>query len=422
MSFHSLALPEALLQALDQLQYTQPTPIQTQAIPVVLAGQDVLGQSQTGTGKTAAFALPLLARMADRTRRNYAHALVLTPTRELALQVGEAFKRYGNFMRHRPKVHILIGGEDSLLQLEALEWGADVLVATPGRLLDLLGQEPILLKAVEALVLDEADKMVSLGFIDELNAILAHLPGVQDAQNTSASAPQPHLQTLLFSATFPEKVQDLALKTLKDPVEIRVADTPVDTQNITQRAIAVDRQRRGQLLRHLCQQENWERTLVFVASKRSAANLAAKLNKADISALAFHGNLSQPARMETLRRFENREAKVLIATDIAARGLDFEDLSHVVNFDLPRSPADYIHRIGRTARAGKTGTAIAFIDEESHAHFKLIEKRARIQLEREHIPGFEPLEAPVIPKKGKPPVKGKRMSKKDKLRLLSEGK
>lgn len=407
MSFQSLALPEALLKALAQSGYTQPTPIQEQAIPSILAGKDLLAQSHTGTGKTAAFAVPLLILMENRIRRSHAHTLVLTPTRELALQVAAAFKKYGHFMRNRPKVHTLIGGEDRELQQEALEWGADVLVATPGRLLDLLEQEPILLKSLEAWVLDEADKMLSLGFMEELDAIIAHL----------TTKPQ----TLLFSATFPDKIQGLVEKTLIDPLRIHIEQTEMNLETIDQRVILVDRDHRGRLLRHLCQQEQWERTLVFVSSKRGAANLSNKLNKAGISSIAFHGDLSQNARIEALAQFENRQAKVLIATDIAARGLDFSDISHVVNFDLPRSPADYIHRAGRTARAGKTGAALSFIDHESEIHFKLIEKRAKIELPREQVEGFEPppentLASKKQRTKGSAPVKGKRKSKKDKQR------
>ena len=407
MSFQSLVLPEALLKALDHAGYTHPTPVQEQAIPGVLAGKDLWVQSHTGTGKTAAFALPLLAQMEDRPRRSHAHTLVLTPTRELALQVGAAFKKYGHFMRHRPKAHTLIGGEDRDLQQEALEWGADVLVATPGRLLDLLAQEPILLKALEAWVLDEADKMLSLGFMEELDAIIHHLP----------TKPQ----TLLFSATFPDKIQGLIEKTLSDPLRIHIAQTEMNLDTIAQRAIVVDRNHRGRLLRHLCQTEQWERTLVFVASKRGAANLSQKLNKAGISSIAFHGDLSQSARIQALAAFENKQARVLIATDIAARGLDFSDITHVVNFDLPRSPADYIHRAGRTARAGKSGAAISLIDHDSAAHFELIEKRAHIQLPREQIEGFTPAPENALPSKkqrvkGQAPVKGKRKSKKDKRR------
>jgi ATP-dependent RNA helicase RhlE len=407
MSFQSLALPEALLKALDQVGYTHPTPIQEQAIPGILAGKDLLAQSHTGTGKTAAFALPLLALMEDRPRRSHAHTLVLTPTRELALQVAEAFKKYGHFMRYRPKVHTLIGGEDRELQQEALEWGADVLVATPGRLLHLLEQDPILLKSLEAWVLDEADKMLSLGFMEELDAIINHL--------------QTRPQTLLFSATFPDKIQGLIEKTLTDPLTIHIEQTEMNLDAIAQRAIVVDRDHRGRLLRHLCKTEQWERTLVFVASKRGAANLSQKLNKAGISSIAFHGDLSQSARIQALAQFEQKQAKVLIATDIAARGLDFNDITHVVNFDLPRSPADYIHRAGRTARAGKTGAALSFIDHESAAHFELIEKRAQIQLLREQIEGFEPAPENTLPSKkqrgkGNAPVKGKRKSKKDKQR------
>lgn len=405
MSFKSLELPEPLLQALDKVAYEVPTPIQAQAIPLILAGNDLLAQAQTGTGKTAAFALPALKFWAETEPSQNVHTLVLAPTRELALQVASAFKRYAQCLKPQPRIRALIGGQDTDIQIAALRQGIDMVVATPGRLLDLLRQEQIQLDQIALLVLDEADKMLSLGFADELETLLQILPTQR--------------QTVLFSATFPDKVRDLTQKVLNNPLSVQIDPSEPTLERVQQRVIQVDRMARGLLLRHLLKTEAWEHTVVFVASKRGAANLAAKLKKEGIKAVAFHGDLEQAERVAALRTFKNKRAQVLIATDIAARGLDFEDISHVVNFDLPRSPADYIHRIGRTARAGKDGIAISLISAESEPHFRLIEKRASIQLEREQIPGFEPRETAIIGK-GQAPIKGKRKSKKDKLREAAQ--
>jgi len=407
MSFESLQLPAALLQTLSTLGYAEPTPIQAQAIPLILAGHDLLGQSQTGTGKTAAFALPVLAFLSEAVPSGQAHTLVLAPTRELALQVMASFACYGQGLNPRPRVLALVGGSDSEAQLAALTRGVEVLVATPGRLLDILRQDPGCLKALDVLVLDEADKMLSLGFAEELEAIFQSLPAQR--------------QTLLFSATFPDKVQALSQQMLHQPLTVRIDAGETSLATIQQRVIAVDREQRGRLLRHLLVSENWEHTLVFVASKRGAANLAAKLNKAGLPTLAFHGDLAQFERLAAVAAFESRQVKVLVATDLAARGLDFNQISHVVNFDLPRSPDDYLHRIGRTARAGKVGVALSLIDPSSQAHFALIEKRAGIQLVREQIVGFEPsAPLPLGRSKGAAPVKGRRPSKKDKARAAAQ--
>lgn len=403
MSFASLELSQPLLRALEKVAYQTPTPIQSLAIPLILAQEDVLAQARTGTGKTAAFALPALSLWAESTGRSarQVHTLVLTPTRELALQVSEAMGDYGQFLDPQPRIHALIGGEDSEIQIAALRQGADMLVATPGRLLDLLRQQQVQLQKLALLVLDEADKMLSLGFAAELAELLKIVPARR--------------QTVLFSATFPDKVRELTRAVLTDPIPVRVAEDAPALEGIQQRVIEVDADFRGRLLRHLIKTEAWESTLVFVASKRGAANLAAKLQKDGIKAVAFHGNLTQQERVAALKRFETGRDAVLIATDIAARGLDIDDISHVVNFDLPRSPDDYLHRIGRTARAGKAGMAISLISAETAAHFRLIEKRAQLRLEREQIAGFEPHQAPIHAR-GKPPVKGKRKSRKDKLR------
>lgn len=405
MTFTSLELPDALLRAVAKADYQTPTPIQALAIPLILAGKDVLAQAQTGTGKTAAFALPALSFWAEAEGQNdrKVHTLVLTPTRELALQVAAAFSAFSQFLEPRPRIHAIIGGTQVEDQIAALRKGSDILVATPGRLLDLLRQRKVQLDRLALLVLDEADKMLSLGFAEELETLIAVLPTQR--------------QTLLFSATFPDKVKALTNAVLSHPTPVRVEQATPTLDQIQQRVIEVDTDVRGRLLRHLLKHEAWEHSLVFVASKRGAINLAAKLNKAGIKAVSFHGDLEQAARIDALQSFESRYSQALIATDIAARGLDFDEISHVVNFDLPRSPADYIHRIGRTARAGKAGMAVSLISAESAAHFKLIEKRAGIQLDREQIPGFEPLASQVQARtKGQAPVKGKRKSKKDKLR------
>jgi len=409
MPFQALDLPDALLRALDKVGYTRPTPIQSLAIPLVQAGNDLLAQAQTGTGKTAAFALPALqfwaAAQANKGTTQRVHTLVLTPTRELALQVAAAFGSYAQCLSPQPRIHALIGGEETETQKAALRHGADIVVATPGRLLDLLRQQALQLGQLSLLVLDEADKMLSLGFAEELETLLQLLPTQR--------------QTLLFSATFPEKVRALTLKVLIDPIPVRVAEEAPCLDRIQQRVIEVDQAVRGRLLRHLFKTEKWGQTVVFVASKRGAANLATKLRKDGIRAVAFHGDLNQEDRVAALNTFESRRAQVLIATDIASRGLDFDAISHVVNFDLPRSPADYIHRIGRTARAGNVGMAVSLISAESAAHFQLIEKRAQIQLQREQISGFEPNpDVQTLPpkSKGQAPIKGQRKSKKDKIR------
>lgn len=405
MSFHALHLPAPLLEALEKRGYQTPTPIQTQAIPLIMAGHDLIAQAQTGTGKTAAFALPALRFWAESTARQGVHTLILAPTRELALQVAAACKDYAQCLSPQPRICAIIGGEEIDGQITALKQGVDLLVATPGRLLDLLRQQQIHLQHLALLVIDEADKMLSLGFAEELEALLEIVPTQR--------------QTLLFSATFPEKVKALTQKVLRDPVSVRIDQTEPSLDLIQQRVICVDRDSRGRLLRHLLSTEGWGQTVVFVASKRGAANLSSKCNKANIHAVAFHGDLDQGERLAALRAFQNKRAQVLIATDIAARGLDFDQISHVVNFDLPRSPADYIHRIGRTGRAGQTGTAISLISADSAAHFRVIEKLAGIQLEREAITGFEATETATV-EKGAAPVKGMRKSKKDKLREAAQ--
>jgi ATP-dependent RNA helicase RhlE len=405
MSFESLGLPNYLLKAVEVRFYAQPTPVQAQAIPLILEGHDVIAEAQTGTGKTAAFALPIIKQLSElpgKRRRYQTFALVLVPTRELAIQLAKACREYAQFAPRDILVRAIIGGENIEHQANAMRKGADIVIATPGRLLDLLGRKELRLPQLRTLVLDEADKMLDLGFSQELHDLLEALPAER--------------QNLLFSATLPDKVIALSELVLSDPKKVSIDGAARTVAAIKQRAIAVNHIKRRPLLQHLIESEAWEDAMVFVSSKKAARNLAIKLQKVGIAAGAFHGDLAQDARSRVLKQFRRRDISFLITTDIAARGIDIIKLSHVVNYDLPRSPKDYIHRIGRTGRAGASGTAISFIDHEDEAHFCLIEKRTGIQLDREQVTGFELTGRPVPKQKGAPPVKGKRKSKKDKLR------
>jgi superfamily II DNA/RNA helicase len=403
VNFQSLSLIEPLLRAVADRGYGTPTPVQAAAIPAILQGRDVRASAQTGSGKTAAFALPMLQQLAAgrRERGRFVRGLVLAPTRELAAQIGESFRAYSRHLPDPVKVLTVYGGVSINPQMMALGGGADVIVATPGRLLDLIDHNAVSLSAVATLVLDEADRLLDLGFSAELKRIFALLPKRR--------------QGLLFSATFPAEVQDLADSLLHDPVRIEVAVAPATAPDILQRAIEVDVPRRTQLLRHLVQTNGWTRVLVFVATKYATEHVAEKLRKAGIRAEALHGELSQGARTQRLADFKAGKIHVLLATDLAARGLDIVQLPVVVNFDLPRSATDYTHRIGRTGRAGESGVAVNFISASTHAHFRLIEKRNHLNVPREQIEGFEPVEVevPANPTGG---IKGKRRSKKDKLR------
>ena len=412
MPFSSLgfspALLPALLQAMTEKGYKAPTAIQAEAIPVILQGRDIVGSAQTGSGKTAAFALPVLHKLAltpvSSTRR-LVRALVLVPTRELAVQVGEDLTSLAKYLPHRIKVAVVFGGVSINPQMMNLRGSADIIVATPGRLIDLIERNALTLDAVTTLVLDEADRLLELGFGEELGRILALLPAQR--------------QNLFFSATFPPATEALASSMLTDPQRIEVHAAPLTKLDITQRVIEVDPSRRTQLLRHLVQSEKWSRVLVFVATKHAAEIVADKLRKASIEAEPFHGELSQGKRSQVLLDFKQERVQVVVATDVAARGLDIVQLPVVVNYDLPRSSSDYTHRIGRTGRAGESGMAISFVSASTQAHFKLIEKRQRLDLPREQLEGFEPVEI-LAPNAADPlsvgGVKGKRPSKKDKLR------
>ncbi|MCM8543244.1 MAG: DEAD/DEAH box helicase [Lentisphaeraceae bacterium] len=405
MSFSSLDLPEYILKAVEALSYNEPTPIQEQAIPLIIAGKDVVAEAQTGTGKTAAFALPVIKKLnelPDKKKKISVLSLVLVPTRELAVQVAASFKSYSQFSPKKIKMISLIGGENIQDQIRGLRMGVDVVVATPGRLLDIIKRSEIRLVELEHLIIDEADKMLDLGFSEELAALLEKLPKTR--------------QNLLFSATFPPKVVTLSEKFIENPEKIIVDSGLTAVEAIAQRVIQVNKENRRPLLQKLLKEEPWDQTMVFVVSKRSARNLAEKLKKEGIKAVGFHGDLDQSERLSVLKQFKKKEYQVLIATDIAARGIDIEKLSCVINYDLPRSPRDYTHRIGRTGRAGESGIAVSFVDHDTEAHFRIIEKRYGKRLDREQIEGFELTGEASVSEKGSAPVKGKRKSKKDKLR------
>jgi superfamily II DNA/RNA helicase len=406
MTFSELGLSPELLKAVRDANYAVPTPIQAAAIPAILRGQDLRARAQTGSGKTAAFALPMLQRLGGRTAASdrQVGGLVLVPTRELASQVGEAFRTFSCCLPQPIKVLTVFGGVSINPQMMALRGGADIVVATPGRLLDLADHNAVHLSEVSTLVLDEADRLLDEGFADELTRVLALLPDRR--------------QNLLFSATFPPAVQSLAELLLREPVRIDVAATAETPLDIQQRAIDVDPKRRTQLLRRLIQHHGWERTLVFVATKYATEHITLKLQRLGLAAGALHGGLSQGARTQALADFKAGRLQVLIATDVAARGIDITDLPAVVNFDLPRSADDYVHRIGRTGRAGASGVAVSFVSAVTEGHFRLIEKRNGFRLERERLPGFEPTSTTPTPASpgNTGGVKGARKSKKDRLR------
>ena len=402
MPFSIPDLSDLLIRAADQ--YDAATPVQTAAIPAVLSGSDVLATARTGSGKTTAFVLPLLQRWLEAPRETpkQVHSLVLVPTRELASQVREVVQQFSRHLPERVKVISAVGGVSINPRMMALRGGADFLVATPGRLLDLVERNAVTLSNVSCLVLDEADRMLDLGFADELKRILELLPKRR--------------QNLLFSATFPAAIEAMAGNLLREPTRIHLDTDPLEAPDIEQRAIRVDTAKRTPLLRHLIATEGWGRVLVFVAKQYTADHVADKLRRNGIAAYSFHGDLSQGTRSEVLDGFKNSSVQVLVATDLAARGLDIAQLPAVLNYDLPRSPADYTHRIGRTGRAGEPGIAISFVIAETQAHFNLIEKRNRLTIPREEIAGFEPTETapPSPPDTGG--IKGRRKSKKDRLR------
>ncbi len=403
MSFSTLGLSKPIQLALQKNNFIEPTPIQEKVIPLVLEGHDIMAMAQTGSGKSASFVLPTLELWSKSRGEGKAKikVLVLTPTRELTKQVAEAFKIFGANLEQEPKVVSVIGGESIGDQLYEIQHGCDILVATSGRFLDVLSKKQMNLSHIEFFILDEADKMLNLGFAEELELVLASIPKKR--------------QNLLFSATYPEKMQGIASKITQNPIEVSVKETTT-VEAINQRVIEVSRENRGPLLRALLRENKWELVLVFMANKRATDNIAEKFRKYGFQAASFNGDLEQESRNETLLAFKEKKVNILFATDIASRGLDISDIDCVINYDLPRSPADYIHRIGRTARAGKSGVAISFIDYEDMEHFKLIEKRSDIELRRESVEGFALVGEAPKKTKGPAPVKGKGKSKKDKLR------
>jgi ATP-dependent RNA helicase RhlE len=376
MSFAELGLAEPLVRAVTEHGYTQPTPIQAQAIPAVLKGGDLLAGAQTGTGKTAGFTLPMLQRLngGKRPAPRHIRALVLAPTRELAAQVNESVVTYGKYLKLSSEV--VFGGVNINPQIQKLSRGVDILVATPGRLLDLMQQGALNLSAVEILVLDEADRMLDMGFIRDIRKVLAALP--------------PKRQNLLFSATFADEIKALADSLLNQPQTIEVARRNSTVEVIGQKIHPVDRDKKHQLLAHLITEHNWFQVLVFTRTKHGANRLAEQLGKSGISAMAIHGNKSQAARTRALSEFKSGKLQALVATDIAARGIDIDQLPFVVNFDLPNVPEDYVHRIGRTGRAGATGEAVSLVCVDERDLLRDIERFIKREIPREVIAGFEP--------------------------------
>jgi ATP-dependent RNA helicase RhlE len=378
MSFEQLGLRAELSRAVSEKGYGTPTPIQKQAIPVILEGRDIMAGAQTGTGKTAGFTLPLLQRLmhADKAVKGHRplRALVLTPTRELAAQVGESISTYG---RHLPlRSTVIFGGVNINPQIQKLRSGIDILVATPGRLLDHVGQKNIDLSKIEILVLDEADRMLDMGFIRDIRKVLALLPSQR--------------QNLLFSATFSDEIKRLANGLLRSPALIQVAGRNTAAENVSQIIHPVDRSRKRELLSFMIGSQDWHQVLVFTRTKHGANRLAEQLGKDGIRAAAIHGNKSQGARTRALADFKRNDIRVLVATDIAARGLDIDQLPHVVNFELPNVPEDYVHRIGRTGRAGNEGEARSLVCVDEYKLLRDIERLLKRDLPRDIIAGYEP--------------------------------
>ena len=380
MTFDELKLAPAILKAVQEQGYAQPTPIQAQAIPLVLAGHDLLAGAQTGTGKTAAFTLPLLHRLAEgqAPRSQFGgkaiRALVLTPTRELAAQVEESVREYGKYLDLNSTV--IFGGVGMNPQIDRIKRGVDVLVATPGRLLDLQQQGFMDLSSVEVLVLDEADRMLDMGFIHDVKKVLALLPRTK--------------QSLLFSATFSDEIRELAGSLLKDPQSIQVTPRNTTVQRISQVIHPVGRGKKKQVLLHIIQQHDWSQVLVFTRTKFGANNVADYLTKNGVTAMALHGNKSQSARTQALAGFKSGEIRALVATDIAARGIDIDDLPHVVNYEIPNVPEDYVHRIGRTGRAGREGHAVSLVCMDEEGFMMEIERFTKQEIRVQVIDGFGP--------------------------------
>ena len=387
MLFSDLGLSVELLQAIAQQGYTTPTPVQRQAIPWVLQGQDVLVGAQTGTGKTAGFTLPMLQRLQEQGLESHGfrqasgqrpvRALVLTPTRELASQVGESVKAYGQ--RLPLKTTVIYGGVSIRPQIRALQRGVDIVVATPGRLLDHMSQRTLDLSHIEIVVLDEADRMLDMGFIHDIRKILRSVPGDR--------------QTLLFSATFSKEIRTLAQDFLVNPQEIQIARRNTAAESVSQRVVLVDQKRKRELLSYMIGSQNWQQVLVFTRTKHRANRLAEQLKVDGLKAAAIHGDKSQNARTKALAQFKSGKVRVLVATDIAARGLDIQQLPHVVNYELPHVPEDYVHRIGRTGRAGCEGEAVSLVCGDEKRQLRDIERLLKCKIEQDVWEGYEPAPA-----------------------------
>ena len=377
MSFSTLGLSEPLLRAIAEQGYSEPTPIQKQAIPIILSKRDVLAGAQTGTGKTAGFTLPLLQQLSEQAPskgKRHVRALILTPTRELAAQVGESVQTYGKYLPFSSTV--IFGGVSINPQITKLRQGVDIVIATPGRLLDLVGQKALDLSKVEFLILDEADRMLDMGFINDIKKILAILPKQR--------------QNLLFSATFSDEIKRLSDGLLNSPALIEVARRNTTSEQVAQIVHPVDRERKRELLSHLIKEGDWKQVLVFTRTKHGANRLSEQLDKDGISSAAIHGNKSQAARTKALANFKQGTVRVLVATDIAARGIDIDQLPHVVNFELPNISEDYVHRIGRTGRAGNVGQAISLVCVDEKDYLRGIERLIKRDVEKVTIKGFEP--------------------------------
>lgn len=414
MSFSNLGLSPEIIRAVTERGYDKPTPIQKQAIPVVLSGGDIMAGAQTGTGKTASFTLPLLHRLfTNKNVQNNANgsspirALILTPTRELAAQVQESVRDYGKYLNLNSMV--MFGGVSIGPQKQKLRTRVDILVATPGRLLDHVQQGTVNLSRVEVLILDEADRMLDMGFIHDIRRILSLLPKQR--------------QNLLFSATFSDKVKTLAAGLLNNPIMIEVARRNATAATVSQKVYHVDRDRKRQLLSHLIRENKWYQVLVFSRTKYGADRLVKQLGEDRIQALAIHGNKSQAARTHALSKFKDGTLQVLVATDIAARGLDISELPHVINYDLPNVPEDYVHRIGRTGRAGAEGQAISLVCVDEHHLLTDIENLIQQRLPKEVVSGFSvnpEIKAEPIPNGRKPPSGGGQRTRRSAPKSASE--
>jgi len=377
MSFEELGLSKPLLKAIQEQGYTKPTPIQAQAIPVILERKDILAGAQTGTGKTAGFTLPLLELLSRKPQNKGKHqtkALILTPTRELAAQVGESVELYG---KHLPfKSTVIFGGVKINPQITKLRKGVDIIIATPGRLLDHMSQKTVDLRHIDFLILDEADRMLDMGFINDIKKVLAVMPKDK--------------QTLLFSATYSNEIKKLSSTLLKSPTLIEVARQNTASESVAQAVYHVDKVRKRELLTHLINEGKWSQVLVFTRTKHGANRLTGQLDKDGITAVAIHGNKSQNARTKALADFKKGEVRVLVATDIAARGIDIDQLPHVVNYELPNVSEDYVHRIGRTGRAGNKGEAISLVCVDEHEYLQNIEKLIKKDIPKVWLKGFKP--------------------------------